>query len=160
MASYHELEYYLGKYPISEYKHTCTCGLNSLSGFFFDKTKMSGLYTCHFSRNLSLDIFSLKFSKNHEWNCFVAKKGCLNSRLKKINTMVHFSWNFPLTMVLIFCFEFWELSHFERDLSQAERRTTIVTSWATDKMTTIFPQNDNFDHFEWNRCHFVHLLSF
>ena len=26
-------------------------------------------------------------------------------------------------------------------------------------MPTIFTQNDNFDHFEWNRCHFLRLLS-
>ena len=58
-------------------------------------------------------------------------------------------------MVLIFCVEFRELSHLTRDFSQAEKKITVVTSWATDKMTTIFTQNDNFDHFEWNRCHFV-----
>ena len=52
-----------------------------------------------------------------------------------------------------------ELSHWTRDLSQAEKKITVVTSWATDQMTTIFTQNDNLDHFELNRCHFVHLLS-
>ena len=62
-------------------------------------------------------------------------------------------------MVLIFCVEFWELSHLTCDLSQAEKKITVVTSWATDKITCIFTQNDNFDHFEWNRCHLVHLLS-
>ena len=52
-----------------------------------------------------------------------------------------------------------ELSNWTRDLYQAEKKITVVTSWATDQMTTIFTQNDNLDHFELNRCHFVHLLS-
>ena len=43
--------------------------------------------------------------------------------------------------------------------STAEKKMTAVTSWATDKMTTIFTQNDNFDHFEWSSWHFVYLLS-
>ena len=43
-------------------------------------------------------------------------------------------------------------------LSQAEKKITVVTSWATDKMTTIFSQNDNFNNFEWN-SHFLHFLS-
>ena len=34
-----------------------------------------------------------------------------------------------------------------------------LSNWQTDKMTTIFTQKYNFEHFEWNRCHFVHLLS-
>ena len=42
--------------------------------------------------------------------------------------------------VLIFCVEFWELSHLTRDLSQAEKKITVVTSLATDKMTSIFTQ--------------------
>ena len=50
--------------------------------------------------------------------------------------------------VLIFCVEFRELFHLTRDLSQAEKKITAGTSRATDKMTTIFTQNDNFDHFE------------
>ena len=35
----------------------------------------------------------------------------------------------------------------------------LFTRWATTKIT-ISTQNDNFNHFEWNRCHFVPLLSF
>ena len=66
------------------------------------------------------------------------------------------SWS---SQVLIFCVEFLELSHLRRDLSQAEKKITVFIRWATDKMTTISTQNDNFDHFEWNKCHFVHLLS-
>ena len=62
------------------------------------------------------------------------------------------------TLVLIFCVEFLELSQLIHDLSQTEKKIAVVTSWATDKMSTIFTQNDNFDHFEWNRCHFEHLL--
>ena len=30
------------------------------------------------------------------------------------------------------------------DLSQAEKKITVVTSWATNKMTLIFPQNNHF----------------
>jgi hypothetical protein len=30
--------------------------------------------------------------------------------------------------VLIFCVEFWELSHLTHDLSQAEKKITVVTS--------------------------------
>ena len=32
--------------------------------------------------------------------------------------------------VLMFCVEFWELPHLTRDLSQAEKKTNIVTSLA------------------------------
>ena len=32
------------------------------------------------------------------------------------------------TMVLIFCVEFWELSHLTRDLSQAEEKIDVITS--------------------------------
>ena len=48
--------------------------------------------------------------------------------------------------ILYFCVGFQELSHLTRDLSQAEKKITIVI--ATDKMTTIFTQNANFDNFE------------
>ena len=61
-----------------------------------------------------------------------------------------------LAKVLTFCVEFRELSH----LSQAEKKITVVTRWATDKMTTIFTQNDNFDHFEWYRCQLVITFIF
>ena len=47
-------------------------------------------------------------------------------------------------LVLIFCVEFWELSHLTHNLSQAEKKKSVVTSWATDKITTIFTQNGNF----------------
>ena len=59
--------------------------------------------------------------------------------------------SFVVTKVLIFCIEFLKLSHLTHDLSQAKKKIT-VTSWATDKMKTIFTQNENFDHFEWNIC--------
>ena len=64
-----------------------------------------------------------------------------------------------MSKVLIFCAGVRELSHLTLDLSLAEKKINVVTSSATDKMTTIFTQNDNFNHFEGNRCHFVHLLS-
>ena len=60
-----------------------------------------------------------------------------------------------LTQVLILSVEFWELSHLTLDLSEAEKKITEQMT----KMATIFTQNDNFDHFECNGCHFVHLLS-
>ena len=47
------------------------------------------------------------------------------------------------TVVIIFCVEFRELSHLTRDFFQTKKEITVVTSWATDKMTTIFTQNDN-----------------
>ena len=75
------------------------------------------------------------------------------NRQKSCNIFLSCTW------VLIFCLEFRELSHLTRDLSQAEMKITVVKSWTTDKMTTVFSQKDNFNHFEWNRCHFVHLLS-
>ena len=55
-----------------------------------------------------------------------------------------------LSKVLIFCADFQELPHLTLDLSQAEKKITVVTSWAIDKMPIIFAQNDNFDNFEWN----------
>ena len=61
--------------------------------------------------------------------------------------------------ILYFCIGFRELSHSTRDLFQAEKKINVVTSWASDKMTTIFNQNDNFNHFVWNRCHFVHCSA-
>ena len=46
------------------------------------------------------------------------------------------------------------------------RNMWLISCWEenklllkSDKMTNIFPQNDNFDQFEWNICNFVHLLS-
>ena len=53
-----------------------------------------------------------------------------------------------ITKVLSFCVKFRELSHLKRDLSETEKKITVVASWVTDKMTTIFIQNDNFDHFK------------
>ena len=48
--------------------------------------------------------------------------------------------------VLYICAGFGLLAHLTGDLSQAEKETTDLTSWATDKMTIIFTQNDNFFH--------------
>ena len=87
-----------------------------------------------------------------------------NSKLQAGNCLCHSNLHLYFKIagnfeVLIFCAELRELSHLTLDLSQAEKEITVVTSWATDKMTTIFIQNYNLDHFEWNRCHFMHLLS-
>ena len=51
-----------------------------------------------------------------------------------------------VTLVLYVCVGFWKLSHLTRDL--AKKKIIVVTCCATDKMTTIFSQNDNFNHFE------------
>ena len=45
------------------------------------------------------------------------------------------SGHLSVSKVLIFCVEFWELSHLTRDLSQTEKKIIVVTT-------------DNFDHFE------------
>ena len=45
-------------------------------------------------------------------------------------------------------FKFLHLAVGVCDLSQTEKKITVVTSQETDKTTTIFTQNDNFDHFE------------
>ena len=39
--------------------------------------------------------------------------------------------------------------------------TWLISSWEENNCCYKLSnwQNDNFDHFEWNRCHFVHLLS-
>ena len=76
----------------------------------------------------------------HELKIFPRALGGHDTRLY----MNRFFWDLPV--VLIFCVEFQELSHLTRDLSQAEKKLTAVTSWATDKMTTIFTQFDNFYH--------------
>ena len=57
------------------------------------------------------------------------------------------------TRVLIFCFEFQELPYLTLDFAQAGKKKLLLQAEATDKMTSIFSQNDNFNHF-------VHLLSF
>ena len=60
-----------------------------------------------------------------------------------------------ITKVLIFCVEFRELSHLTCDLSQAEKKINVVTSWANALNDICFTQNDNCNHFEWSCCHFV-----
>ena len=44
-------------------------------------------------------------------------------------------------------------------ISSWEKKITVVTSSATDKMTGIFTQNDNFDNFGWKSYNFLHLLK-
>ena len=87
-------------------------------------------------------------TKITSWLKFLGKNlhfvGCATLCAKSEVMLVHISrYGF-----LIFCVEFRELSHLIRDLSQAEKEINVVTSSATDKMTTIFNQNDNSDHFE------------
>ena len=60
------------------------------------------------------------------------------------------------TKVLIFCVEFWKLCHLTRDLSQAEKKITIVISWATDKTT-----NSEIQHRKWGlkKCKKLSILT-
>ena len=44
------------------------------------------------------------------------------------------------TGVHIFCVDFWELSHLTRDLSQAEKKRNVVTSWANAQNDIHFTQ--------------------
>ena len=46
------------------------------------------------------------------------------------------------------CSSLLQLAPGSRDLSQAEKKICVFTSLETHKMTTVFTQNDNFDHFE------------
>ena len=143
-------------------------------------------YSNDLSRNTCTKPFFLIWKKR-AWSGWIYQTWLIYSwnKLAKIvlqndpklsrNTFLNHSFLFPhindvntspwpwmcllVVQVLYFCVGFWELSHLTRDLSQAEKKITVVTRQATDKMTIIFTQNNNFDHFEWNRCHFVHLLS-
>ena len=51
--------------------------------------------------------------------------------------------------VLILCLEFRELSHLTRNLSQAEKKINVVTSWANAQNDIYFTQNGQSCHFEW-----------
>ena len=57
--------------------------------------------------------------------------------------------------VLIFCVEFWEMSHLTRDLSQAERENNVVTSWANATLTSISLKIFKVVILSENYCHFV-----
>ena len=46
-----------------------------------------------------------------------------------------------LSMIPIFCVEFWELSHLTSDLSQAEKKINVVASWANAQTDIYFSQN-------------------
>ena len=92
----------------------------------------------------------IPFSETAEKSC--RKKEKFNKKLRRGRTEVIecgfgiWKWEFPvllngitakspesagkLIMVLIFCVEFWELFHLPLDLSQAEKKTNIVTSLA------------------------------
>ena len=54
--------------------------------------------------------------------------------------------------VLIFCVEFRELSHLTRDLSQAEKKINVVTSWANAQNDIYFTQNGR-------GCYFVNCSA-
>ena len=92
----------------------------------------------------------IPFSETAEKSC--RKKEKFNKKLRRGRVQViecglgSWKWEFPvllngitakspasagkLIMVLIFCVEFWELFHLALDLSQAEKKTNIVTSLA------------------------------
>ena len=61
---------------------------------------------------------------------------------------------------LLFTLELWALE--SHDLSQAEKKITVVQAEQSHKMTTIFTQSDNFCQFKQseNYCNFVNLLWF
>ena len=50
--------------------------------------------------------------------------------------------------------KFWELSHLTCDLSQAEKKINVVTSWANSQNYIYFTQNDRSHHFEWKKLSF------
>ena len=50
---------------------------------------------------------------------------------------VEVSFVLQATWVLIFCVEFWELSHLTHDLSQAEKKMNVVKAEQVHKMTSI-----------------------
>ena len=47
-----------------------------------------------------------------------------------------------LSIIPIFCVQFWELSHLTCDLSHAEKKINVVTSWANTQTDIYFSQND------------------
>ena len=64
-----------------------------------------------------------------------------------------------LTMVLIFCVEFRELSHLTRDLPQAERKINAVTRWANAQNDIYFTQNGQSCHLSENSQSVVQLVT-
>ena len=52
----------------------------------------------------------------------------MSKRDYKLKSLVVQARHLFYAMVLIFCVEFRELSHLTRDLSQAEKKITVVTS--------------------------------
>ena len=101
----------------------------------------------------------IPFSEPAEKSC--RKKEKFNKKLRRGRVQViecglgSWKWEFPvllngitakspesagkLVMVLIFCVKFWVLFHLALDLSQAEKKTNIVTSLAN-------AQKDKFDN--------------
>ena len=54
-----------------------------------------------------------------------------------------------MIVVLLLCVEFRELSHLTSDLSQAEKKINVVTSWVNAQNDSYFTQNGRSCHFEW-----------
>ena len=62
--------------------------------------------------------------------------------------------------VLYFCIGFRELSHLTRDLSQAEKKINVVTSWANAQNGIYFTQNGWIRHFDsCSACDNIFFLS-
>ena len=55
--------------------------------------------------------------------------------------------------VPIFCVEFWELSNLTRDLSKAEKKINVVTSWADAQNDIYFTQMAKVVILSENSCH-------
>jgi hypothetical protein len=100
-----------------------------------------------YSLCLGISIYSklnkLRSKEDLFWNLFCEKKGNSGGILlfilwkKSLGGKMLVVTFIRLNRVLICCVEFRELSHLTRDLSQAEKKLTVVTSWATDKKQQI-----------------------
>ena len=70
----------------------------------------------------------------------MAKLHQMYSELHTFVDWIKIYWTWEAFRVLYICVDFGLLAHLLRDSSQAEKKTPVLTSWATDKMT-IFTQN-------------------
>ena len=78
-----------------------------------------------------------------------------NCRLQRSDSNEYYHERPKLSKVLIFCVEFWELSHLKRDLSQAEKKINLLKAEQMHKMTSISLKIVKLVILNENRCHFV-----
>ena len=62
--------------------------------------------------------------------------------------IVHQCWHLKTVSVVNMSFKIFQLALVSPDLSQSDKKLTVVTSWANSQ-NTIFTQNDQSQHFEW-----------